>query len=280
MKKTSYFLLSMCIFFSCKEEKIAATLPYLKGFTVENTSANLITKTDYMFAYTDGELSQLQKIAKEEKAGVLQTYPMVNHLITRGASESYKIISDTESSSNLKMIYNADKSNGEFNITTYLGKNLQELSILTRNTENKVSKYEVVKPIVIGTNSVEFPKLPNAYARYEYDNQGNVSRIFQKNDNSPVEFLTNEYTYDNHPNPTKALLWFNRLAGDKAILSSSESNNNILTTKTYAQGVLVSETTANYVYETTTKLPIKVTIAGKSYNANTTISQSQITYRY
>jgi hypothetical protein len=259
---------------------ISPVLPTLKGFTVESSLPNLTAKTDYTLIYTNGQLSNLQKTDVIEKDGLLNTYPTVNNVITYGMYDTYKIVSDAGSSSTNKMIYNAEKANGEFTITVYSDKNFQTLFVMERNTNDKVSKYELVKPIVIGSNGVVSPILPNTYTRYEYDASGNVIKIFQKIDGFPNEFLTNEYTYDANPNPNKALVWVFRLVGYGAVLASSESNNNILTAKNYSQGILVSETSAVYTYDAITKLPLTVTTSGKSYNPNTTIGTSKTTFRY
>jgi hypothetical protein len=280
MKKSIYFALCVSLFLSCKEkEEIAPNLPVLKSFTVESKLPNLTAKTDYILLYTNDQLSNLQKTEVIEKDGVLKTLPTVNNLITYGTYDTYKIVSDAANSSTNKMIYNAEKMNGEFNITIYSDKNFLTLYTMERNTNNQVSKYEFVKPIVITSSGAIFPS-PNTYARYEYDTRGNLVKIFQKTDDSPNEILSNEYTYDTNPNPNKVLVWVYRLAGAGAVLAGSESSNNILTTKNYSQGVLVSETNAIYTYDATTKLPLTVSTTGKSYNSNTVIGTSKITYRY
>jgi hypothetical protein len=280
MKKLIYFSLCVSLFLSCKEkEEITPVLPSLKSFTVESKLPNLTAKTDYTLLYTNDQLSNLQKSEVIEKDGVSKTLPTVNNLITYGTYDTYKIVSDAANSSTNKMIYNAEKMNGEFNITIYSDKNFLTLYTMERNTNNQVSKYEFVKPIVITSSGVIFPS-PNTYARYEYDTRGNLVKIFQKRDDSPNEILSNEYTYDTNPNPNKVLVWVYRLAGAGAVLAGSESSNNILTTKNYSQGVLVSETNATYTYDATTKLPLTVSTTGKSYNSNTVIGTSKITYRY
>lgn len=281
MKKLIYFLLSISFFLSCKEnEQIAPVLPTLKGFTVESSLPNLTAKTDYTLTYTNDKLSNLQKTDVIEKDGVLKTYPTVNNVITYGTFDTYKIVSDAGNSSTSKMTYNAEKMNGEFNITIYSDKNFQTLFSMERNTSDKVSKYELVKPIVIGSNGVVSPILPNTYVRYEYDSNGNAIKVFQKIDGFTNEFLANEYTYDVNPNPNKALVWVFRMVGYGAVLASSESNNNILTAKNYSQGVLISETNTVYTYDATTKLPIVATTSGKSYNPNTMIGSSKTAYKY
>jgi hypothetical protein len=281
MKKLIYFLLSISLFLSCKQkEEIAPVLPTLKGFTVESSLPNLTAKTDYTLTYTNDKLSNLQKTDVIEKDGVLKTYPTVNNVITYGTYDTYKIVSGTDNSSTSKMIYNAEKFNGEFNITIYSDKNFQTLFYMERNTNDKVSKYELVKPIVIGSNGIVSPILPNTYIRYEYDANGNAVKVFQKIDGFTNEFLTNEYTYDANPNPNKALVWIFRLVGYGAVLASSESNNNILTAKNYSQGTLISETITVYTYDANTKLPLAAITSGKSYNPNTTIGSSKTAYKY
>jgi hypothetical protein len=282
MKKSIYFSLGISLFLSCKQkEEITPILPALKGFTVESSLPNLTAKTDYTLTYTNDKLSNLQKNDVIEKDGVLKTYPTMNNVITYGTMyDSYKIVSDAGNSSTNKMIYNAEKMNGEFNITIYSDKNFQTLFSMERNMNDKVSKYELIKPIVIGSNGVVSPILPNTYTRYEYDSNGNAVKVFQKIDGFTTEFLANEYTYDTNPNPNKALVWVFRLVGYGAVLASSESNNNILTTKNYSQGTLISETNAVYTYDATTKLPLTVMTSGKSYNSNTTIGTSKTTYKY
>jgi hypothetical protein len=281
MKKLIYFSLCISLLLSCKEKvEIAPALSTLKGFTVESSLPNLTAKTDYTLTYTNEKLSNLQKTDVIEKDGILKTYPTVNNVITYGTYDSYKIVSDAGNSSTNKMIYNAEKMNGEFNITIYSDKNFQTLFFMERNTDDKVSKYELVKPIVIGSNGVVSPILPNTYVRYEYDSNGNAVKVFQKIDGFTNEFLTNEYTYDANPNPNKALIWVFRLVGYGAVLASSESNNNILAAKNYSQGTLVSETNAVYTYDAITKLPLTATTSGKSYSPNITIGTSKTIYKY
>ena len=279
MKNSIYFLLCISLLLSCKEkEEIAPVLPALKGFRVESSLPNLTSKTDYTLIYTNEQLSNLQKTDVIEKDGILKTFPTVNNVITYGTYNTYRVVSDAGNSSTNKMTYNAEKANGEFVITVFSDKNLQ-LFIMERNINDQVSKYELVKPITISPSGV-IPALPNTYARYEYDTNGNVIKIFQKIDGFPNEFLTNEYTYDANPNPSKALVWMFRLFGYGTDLASSESNNNILTAKNYSQGILVSETNAVYTYDVITKLPLTVITSGKSYNPNTTIDTSKTTFRY
>jgi hypothetical protein len=280
MKKSIYFLLCVSLLLSCKEKETTPVLPTLKGFTVESSLPNLTAKTDYTLTYTNDKLSNLQKTDVIEKDGVLKTYPTINNVITYGTYDTYKVVSGTDNPSINKMIYNAEKLNGEFNITVYSDKNFQTLFVMERNTNDKISKYELVKPIVIGSNGVVSPILPNTYVRYEYDSNGNAIKVFQKIDGFPTEFLANEYTYDANPNPNKALVWVFRLVGYGAVLASSESNNNILTTKNYSQGVLISETNTVYTYDATTKLPLVATTYGKSYSPNITIGTSKTSYQY
>ncbi|MDJ1506261.1 hypothetical protein [Xanthocytophaga agilis] len=97
--------------------------------------------------------------------------------------------------------------------------------------------------------------------RYEYDGNGNLTKIFYKI-GSQAEELVTEYTYDNKPNPHRtyvALLVFAVVFGDIADVVSS---NNPISEKSY-DGETVSSTSA-YAYTYNDKgfpLTVKQTIS-------------------
>jgi YD repeat-containing protein len=97
--------------------------------------------------------------------------------------------------------------------------------------------------------------------RYEYDGNGNLTKIFYKI-GSQAEELISEYTYDNKPNPNRtyvALLVFAVVFGD---ISDIVSPNNPISQKSY-DGKTVTSTSA-YVYTYNDKgfpLTVKQTIS-------------------
>jgi YD repeat-containing protein len=97
--------------------------------------------------------------------------------------------------------------------------------------------------------AVQSGGLAGSVYRYEYDNRGNITKIFEKSTPSDPELLTDEYTYDDKVNPGKnnlALLAFIAIFGNIADIYSP---NNTLTGKSYdSNGSVFSTNTFVYAY--------------------------------
>lgn len=270
---------------ACESKKTITPVistPVLKSFVVEGILPNLTSKTNYFIGYTNEKVSNIQKIDSIKQDRVLKVYA-TNNVITDGLPNSYIVVRNAispfiESPQTSKIEYSGNKVANGYEIIVLFSSSLTSYNLIELNADNQMVKYSDTKVISTDNNGVKKETLRNSYLRYEYDTKGNVVKIFQKLDGSTSEILINEYTYDTTPNPYKPLLWLFRLTGFGVPVS--ESNNNVISSKNYQQGVLYTETTGTYTYDSDSKYPITLTTSGKSYNPNTTIGTSKTTYKY
>ncbi|MDJ1469574.1 hypothetical protein QNI19_11300 [Cytophagaceae bacterium DM2B3-1] len=97
-----------------------------------------------------------------------------------------------------------------------------------------------------GNNITKITRNDTQY-RYEYDGNGNLTKIFYKIGSQTEELLT-EYTYDDKPNPHRtyvALLVFGVVFGDIADVVSA---NNPISSKSYDGNTVSSTSTYVYTY--------------------------------
>jgi hypothetical protein len=143
---------------------------------------------------------------------------------------------------------------------------------LVKNTVNKL--------VTTDKNGIKREILYNYYNRFEYNEKGNVVKVFLKDTGSSPEVLNNEYTYDDKPSPySKDIRWLFRLSGVGGA-AGAESKNNVLTSKNYQIGILLTETTGVYTYDTQTNYPLIVTTTGKSFSPNVGVGSSKTFYKY
>ena len=115
----------------------------------------------------------------------------------------------------------------------------------------------------------------NSYTRCEYDDSGNLVKEFRKDS---LERLSEEYTYDNHPNPRTNLGLFYRMTDNN--ISSAESINNKLTAKIYENGILFGEQKYLYEYDKKSNLPLKLKISTVTFKNRTKYYDVNITFEY
>lgn len=281
MKKLLYFLLWISLFIACKSKEIVTPVtptPVLKGIVVEGILPNLTVKTNYSIIYTSEKVSSIQKIDSIKQDGVLKIYTN-NNVITDGLPNNYTVVSDVVGIlQTSKIEYSGKKVANGYEIIIPFNSSLSSYVLIELNADNQMVKYSDTKIVSTDNNGVKRETLRNSYIRYEYDSKGNVVKIFQKLDGSTVEILTTEYTYDTNPNPYKSLLWLFRVTGFGSTIS--ESNNNVISSKNYQQGVLYTESTGLYTYDSDSKYPLTLATSGKSYSPNTTIGTSKTTFKY
>lgn len=291
MKKLIFFTLAVpvFIFLSCEKKKDADPLPVitvLKGFTTEGISPSRTVRSTYSVIYNNGKVSNLQRIDSVKEDGLpLRITPTFNNIFTEEASKGYKLISDfAVGSSNGNYTFSkveniVQKTSTGYDIITIFSSSQTVYGQIELNSNNQLVKFTATKIVTTDKNGVKRETLQNAYNRYEYDGNGNVIKVFSKDIGSAPEVLNNEYTYDNKPNPYKDLKWIFRLSGLGGS-GGSESKNNVLTSKNYQQGVLITETVGVYIYDSKTGYPLTLTTSGKSFSPNVGVGSSTITYRY
>ena len=285
MKKLLYPTLYIFIFTACGSKKTTTPIeptPILKGFIIEGITPNSTVKTNYSIVYTNEKVSTIQKIDSVKQDGVLKLY-LNNNVITDGLPNTYSVISDFTSSigggpQTNKIEYSGKKVTNGYEIIVPFNSSLISYALIELNADNQMVKYSDTKIVSTDNNGVKKETLRNSYLRYEYDTKGNVVKIFQKLDGSTVEVLMTEYTYDSNPNVYKPLFWLFRLTGFGSTIS--ESNNNVIFSKNYQQGVLFTESTGIYTYDLSSKYPLTLTTSGKSYSPNTIVGTSKTTYKY
>lgn len=285
MKKLLYFSLFISLLVACKSKETVipvANTPVLKGFTVEGILPNLTAKTNYLILYTSEKISNFQKIDSIKQDGGLKVYTN-NNVITDALPNNYTVISDVANpvggtAQTSKIEYSGKKVANGYEIVVPFSSTLSSYALIELNSDNQMVKYSDTKIVSTDNSGVKRETLRNSYLRYEYDTKGNVVKIFQKLDGSSTEILATEYTYDNNPNPYKPLLWLFRLTGFGVPVS--ESNNNVIFSKNYQQGVLFTESTGIYTYNSDSKYPLTLSTSGKSFSPNTTVGTSKTTYKY
>jgi hypothetical protein len=281
MKKLLYFSLYISLFTACKSKETITPVdptPIMKGIIVESILPNLTTKTNYSIGYMNEKVSNFQKKDSIKQDGVLKLYTNTN-VITDGLPNSYTVVSDVVGIlQTYKIEYSGKKVADGYEIIIPFNSSLSGYALIELNADNQMVKYSDTKTVSTDNNGVKRETLRNSYLRYEYDSKGNVVKVFQKLDGATTEILINEYTYDTNPNPCKPLLWFFRLTGFGTTIS--ESNNNVISSKNYQQGVLFTESTGIYTYDSDSKYPLALSTSGKSYSPNTTVGTSKTTYKY
>ena len=290
MKKIIFYTLTISIFVfsSCEKKKDAEPLPIiptLKGFTTEGTSQSRTVKSTYLLVYANNKLNNLQRIDTIKEDGEpIRTGPVLNNFLTEEGSEGFKLVSDfavggSNGNYTISKIENiAQKTLNGYDITTIYSNSQTIYSQLEFNKDNQVIKNTVTKIVTTDKNGVKRETPQNAYNRFEYDSNGNTVKVFLKDIGSAPEVLSNEYTYDNKPNPYKDLKWLFRLFGFGG--AGFESKNNVLTSKNYQQGVLLTETTGVYTYDAQTGYPLTLTVSGKSFSPNAGVGSSKTFYKY
>ena len=265
MKKIIFYSLLFSFFISCEKKKDPNPTPILQEFVEEVTYSSEIYINTYSLIFSDNKLNNLQETIRSFKkdGSLLSMSKPINNILTEEVFENYKKISDVINmvngvyvSTNNNATYSARRIPNGYEISvTYININSDLITHyynIELNANNQITKHINVKSLSTGLNGVKKEILYNSYTRFEYDTRGNIVRRFFY-DGSSIEALTDEYTYDDKPNPLKVLQWFNRLS--EFITVSSESTNNILTTKTIFTPRL--ETTTIYTYDMQTKYPLK-----------------------
>ena len=276
--------LLMLSLYACKDKAVTPVpIPVLKSFKLEirrNANSLPFALTNYALEYKDGQLSnttKLDTIFEDKKIEIIykSSYLLTNQAnnykltgsIVRLLSGTSSQISDTDVSASL--------INNVYEITTINSPNVSSVAKIELNANNQIAKYILVKYTVVNQDGTKRETLQNFYQRYEYDTKGNLVKVFQKSVDT-AELLIGEFTYDDKPNPYIPMKWFGRLSGTPGF----ESTNNVLTAKSYVQGILVSEQTSSYTYDATTNYPLTASSSGKSYEPNVSIGVSKTVFKY
>jgi hypothetical protein len=290
MKKLIYYSISVFIFLSCEKKKDPAPTfvnTTLKELITEGISPNRTVKSIYSLIYTNDKLSNLQRIDTIREDGLPpRTGPTINNFFTGEVSEGYKLISDyavggANGFTVSKVETIAKKTATGYDVeTTYIASQQTFYSQMEFNSSNQLVKNTITKLVKTDKNGVKRETPYDLYNRFEYDVKGNVVRVFLKDIGSSSEVLINEYTYDDKPSPySNDLRWLFRLSGVGGA-AGVESKNNVLTSKNYQQGILLTETTGVYTYDTQTNYPLIVTTTGKSFSPNVGVGTSKTIYKY
>lgn len=287
MKKLIFYSIITFLFLSCeKKTDPTPVTPVLKGFITESTSPRRTVKSIYSLIYSNDKFSNLQRIdtIREADLSLIGT-PILNNIVTEEAFNGYKMSSDFAASINgiyiVSKVENiAQKIANGYEISTAQGNALTVYFQIELNANNQVAKYSNTKIVSTDINGVRKETFQNSYYRFEFDTKGNIIKAFEKNNGASTELLSAEYTYDDKPNPYKVLRWVFRLSGVGLGLAGSESINNVLTSKNYQQGVLLTETTSVYTYDAQTGYPLTLITSGKSFNPNSGVGTSKTTFKY
>lgn len=283
MKKLIFYSISFLVFLSCEKKKDPTPTPILKGIISESITPRITLKSNFSIVYTNEKVSSIQQRDSIREDGGLKIYTN-NIVITDDLPNSYTVVSDLTnpvggSSQTSKIEYSAKKVANGYEVIIPFSSSLVSYALIELNADNQMVKYSDTKIVSTDNNGVKRETLRNSYLRYEYDTKGNAVKAFQKINGANAETLIAEYTYDTNPNPNKPLFWFSRLLGFGGS-GGIESNNNVLTSKNYQQGVLLTETTGVYTYDTQTGYPLTLTTSGKSYSPNTGVGTSKAIYKY
>lgn len=285
MKKLLYVSLCISLFTACKSKDIVTPVtptPVLKGIISEGITPRITAKTNFSIVYTNEKISSIQQSDSIKQDGGLKIYTN-NIVITDGLPNNYTVVSDLTnpiggSSQTNKIEYSGKKVANGYEIIIPFSSSLISYALIELNADNQMVKYSDTKVVSTDNNGMKKETLRNSYLRYEYDSKGNAVKTFQKLNGSTAEILIAEYTYDTNPNPYKPLLWLFRLTG--LGLTVSESNNNVIFSKDYQQGVLFTETTGIYTYDTQTRYPLTLSTSGKSFSQNTGVGTSKAIFKY
>jgi hypothetical protein len=302
MNKKLYYFFSICVFFSCEKKTDPTPTPVadpiLKGFAIETKYVDFtdIYKYNYSIKYdVKGEISSLQSLDTTFKANLDKTYRFFSESkseLLKDSQGNYQLIGSstndndgpipsaysTKMNATLKKIGNNYESAYSFSAfsVTY-GTNMS----LQINEKDQVVSCKGIKFTSIDFNGKLTESSFSNVARYEYDANGNVVKVFEKLGDVSPEFLKYEFIYDQKKNPYKPLKWYNRLTSLSNILSGgSEANNNILISKTYDSKTkaVTSETTNTYTYDPSHGFPLSVARTTKSNG--TVTSTSKTTFKY
>ncbi len=252
----------------------------------ESTTPHVTVKSTYSLIYANGKLNNLQNIDTiRENGSPMKSPPLFNNILTGDESKGYKLISDIYwGNAVYKMEYASRKIANGYEVVTVendiLGyKSSYTYSQFEPNLNDQIINNGITKFANIDKNDVKLESPFETYYRYEYDNKGNVIKVFIKNVFSPSEILSSEYTYDDKPNPYKVLKWVYRLFGFRD-LAIYESTNNILTSKNYLQGVLASETIEVYTYNNQTGYPLTKITTEKLFNSTFKLKTTKTAFKY
>jgi hypothetical protein len=302
MNNKLFYFLCICVLFSCEKKTdptpIPVADPVLKGYVTETNYVNFsdIYRSHYNIKYdVKGDFSSIQSLDTTFKTAlnrIIRYFGESKTELLKDAQGNYQLIDystndndgpipssySTKTTATLKKVGNNYES--AYSFTALSVTNGTNMSLQINETDQIVS-CKGIKFTSIDFNGKlrEFPF--SSVARYEYDANGNVVKVFEKLDDSSPEFLKYEFTYDQKKKPFKSLKWYNRLVSlSNTLTGISEANNNIMTSKTYDSktGVVSSETTNIYTYDSTQSFPLSVTSTTKSNGAIT--SKSKTTFKY
>ena len=276
--------LLMLSLYACKDKAVTPVpIPVLKSFSLEfrrDANSSPRGSTNYTLEYKDGQLSNITKLDTIFEDKKIESIYKSSYLLTNQAS-NYKLTNITVRSSSgispqtLTTDVSALLINNVYEVTTINSPNFSSVARIELNANNQIAKYTLVKYTVVNQDGTKRETLQNFYQRYEYDTKGNLVKVFQKSVDT-AELLIGEYTYDDKPNPYISMKWLGRLFGTPGF----ESTNNALTAKSYVQGILVSEQTTTYTYDSITNYPLTMNSSGKSYEPNVSIGVSKTVFKY
>lgn len=276
MKKSPYINLIFILFlYSCNREKDVSPTKdtRLKGFLSEITSNSSRIRRHHLFGYSNGMYS-FQRVDSVEQGGIVRKMsPTWNGVFSEEFLNNFKLIEElhfyVESKFNVGVNYTnkvetiVKKVNDNFELITSYDSKPYVYASVELNNSNQMLKYNTSSVATVGSSDgIKDVIFYDGYYRFEYDINGNVSKVFYSA-NGTSETLFAKYTYDTNPNPFINLKWLCRLSiiGTKGVdidLAASESNNNILTVKYYRNGELAYEKTNSYKYDIKTNLPTEI----------------------
>ena len=274
----------MLSLFACRDKTVTPVpIPVLKSFSIEgrrDANSSPFASINYALDYKDGQVSNITKLDTIFEDKKIESIYKSSYLLNNQAN-NYKLTGATVRSSggSSSQTSTTDVSalliNNVYEVTTINSPNFSSIARIELNANNQITKYVLVKFIVVNQDGTMRETVQNFYQRYEYDTKGNLVKAFQKSIDA-AELLITEYTYDEKLNPYIAMKWLGRLSGSAGF----ESTNNVLTVKNYTQGTLVSEQTSFYTYYPTTNYPLTVNSSDKSYNPNVSIGTSKTIFKY
>lgn len=282
MKYLLTTILFITILSSCKDE--FQETPILKGYISEGGDVDYNVNTYCNLTYTNGKLTNSQEKIVIRRYDLQEDLPILNTEIMYDSTDNYKMTRETSSSSTNGLysiliykyickkvgeVYHNrwwyEDNNPNDNTNTY-----EFSTILTLNEKNQGIKESDSKTTVIDIKSgAKQEYSSNNYTRFEYNSEGNIIKEFSKKNSIASEKLVGEFVYDSNPNPYKPLAWFFRILGDMSPIS--ESNNNLTLSKYYTDGILTTEVTFTYTYDSKTKYPLTVI---QSYKKNGKVTSS------
>jgi hypothetical protein len=274
-------ILLITILSSCKDE--FQETPILKGYISEGGDVDYNVKTYCNLTYTNGKLTNSQEKTFIKRYDVQEDLPTLNTKIMYDSTDNYKMIRETSSSS----------TNGLYPILIYkyvckkIGEVYQNRYWYEDNNPNNTSTYEFSTILTLNEKNQGIKESDSKttvtdiksgakqeyfyydYTRFEYNSEGNIIKEFSKKNSTASEKLVGEFVYDSNPNPYKPIAWFFRILGDMSPIS--ESNNNLILSKYYKDGILTTEFAFTYTYDGKTKYPLTVI---QSYKRNGNVTSS------